>query len=63
MGYDRSGLSPIKNTLIVTGLGADKKPMLIPEAKSDVRIAQQVQEGVDRPKATVLRGRREGHGQ
>ncbi|CEJ13286.1 transcription termination/antitermination protein NusG [Phreatobacter sp. AB_2022a] len=43
----------IKNTPKVTGfLGADKKPMPIPEAEA-MRIAQQVQEGVDRPKATV----------
>ena len=43
----------IKNTPKVTGfLGADKKPMPIPEAEA-MRIAQQVQEGVDRPKATI----------
>jgi len=41
----------IKNTPKVTGfLGADKKP--IPEAEA-MRIAQQVQEGVDRPKTTI----------
>jgi transcriptional antiterminator NusG len=43
----------IKNTPKVTGfLGADKKPMPIPEAEA-MRIAQQVQEGVDRPKTTI----------
>ena len=43
----------IKNTQKVTGfLGADKKPMPIPEAEA-MRIAQQVQEGVDRPKTTI----------
>jgi transcription termination/antitermination protein NusG len=43
----------IKNTPKVTGfLGTDKKPMPIPEAEA-MRIAQQVQEGVDRPKTTV----------
>jgi transcriptional antiterminator NusG len=43
----------IKNTPKVTGfLGSDKKPMPIPEAEA-MRIAQQVQEGVDRPKATI----------
>ncbi len=43
----------IKNTPKVTGfLGTDKKPMPIPEAEA-MRIAQQVQEGVDRPKATI----------
>ena len=44
----------IKNTPKVTGfLGADKKPMPIPEAEA-MRIAQQVQEGVDRPKTTIM---------
>ncbi|MEI8145550.1 MAG: transcription termination/antitermination protein NusG [Alphaproteobacteria bacterium] len=43
----------IKNTPKVTGfLGTDKKPMPIPEAEA-MRIAQQVQEGVERPKATI----------
>ena len=43
----------IKNTPKVTGfLGADNKPMPIPEREA-MRIAQQVQEGVDRPKATI----------
>lgn len=43
----------IKNTPKVTGfLGADKKPVPIPESEA-MRIAQQVQEGVDRPKATI----------
>ena len=44
----------IKNTPKVTGfLGADKKPMPIPEAEA-MRSAQQVQEGVDRPKTTIM---------
>ena len=44
----------IKNTPKVTGfLGADKsKPLPIPEAEA-LRIAQQVQEGVERPKTTI----------
>ena len=43
----------IKDTPKVTGfLGADQKPMPIPE-KEAMRIINQVQEGVDRPKPTV----------
>ncbi|OJY35509.1 MAG: transcription termination/antitermination protein NusG [Rhizobiales bacterium 65-9] len=43
----------IKNTPKVTGfLGADKKPMPIPEAEA-LRIKGQVQEGVDRPKPSI----------
>ncbi len=43
----------IKNTPKVTGfLGADNKPMPISEAEA-MRIKGQVQEGVERPKATV----------
>ncbi len=44
----------IKNTPKVTGfLGQDNKPMPIPEAEA-MRIAQQVQEGVDRPTTSVV---------
>lgn len=43
----------IKNTPKVTGfLGADNKPMPIPEAEA-LRIMNQVKDGVDRPKATI----------
>ena len=43
----------IKNTPKVTGfLGADNKPMPISEAEA-MRILHQVQEGVERPKASV----------
>ena len=43
----------IKNTPKVTGfLGADNKPTPIPEAEA-MRIAQQVQEGIERPKPSV----------
>jgi transcription termination/antitermination protein NusG len=43
----------IKNTPKVTGfLGADKKPMPIPDAEAD-RIKGQVADGVDRPKASI----------
>lgn len=43
----------IKDTPKVTGfLGADQKPMPIPE-KEAMRILHQVQEGVDRPKPSV----------
>ena len=43
----------IKNTPKVTGfLGADKKPVPISEAEA-LRILQQVQEGVERPKPSV----------
>ena len=43
----------IKNTPKVTGfLGADNKPMPITEAEA-MRILHQVQEGVERPKASV----------
>lgn len=43
----------IKNTPKVTGfLGTDNKPMPISEAEAG-RILHQVQEGIDRPKATV----------
>lgn len=43
----------IKDTPKVTGfLGADQKPMPIPE-KEAMRIINQVQEGVDRPKPSV----------
>jgi transcription termination/antitermination protein NusG len=43
----------IKNTPKVTGfLGNDNKPMPITEAEAS-RILHQVQEGIDRPKATV----------
>ena len=43
----------IKNTPKVTGfLGADKKPMPIPDAEAE-RIKGQVADGVDRPKASI----------
>ncbi len=43
----------IKNTPKVTGfLGADNKPMPIPESEA-MRILHQVQEGIDRPKPSV----------
>jgi transcriptional antiterminator NusG len=43
----------IKNTPKVTGfLGADQKPMPIPDREAE-RIINQVQEGIERPKATV----------
>lgn len=43
----------IKNTPKVTGfLGADNKPMPIPEAEA-LRIMSQVTDGVERPKATI----------
>jgi len=43
----------IKNTPKVTGfLGADKKPMPIPDSEAD-RIKGQVKEGVERPKASI----------
>ena len=43
----------IKNTPKVTGfLGTDNKPMPISESEAN-RILHQVQEGIDRPKATV----------
>ncbi len=43
----------IKNTPKVTGfLGADKKPMPIPESEA-ARIKGQVAEGVERPKASI----------
>ncbi|MGQ4272678.1 transcription termination/antitermination protein NusG [Terrihabitans sp. B22-R8] len=43
----------IKNTPKVTGfLGADNKPTPIPESEA-MRIAQQVQEGIDRPKPSI----------
>ena len=43
----------VKNTPKVTGfLGSDQKPMPIPE-KEALRIINQVQEGVDRPKPSV----------
>ena len=43
----------IKNTPKVTGfLGADKKPMPIPDAEAD-RIKGQVADGVERPKASI----------
>ncbi|BBF93112.1 transcription termination/antitermination protein NusG [Blastochloris tepida] len=43
----------IKNTPKVTGfLGADKKPIPISEAEAN-RILHQMQEGVERPKATI----------
>jgi len=43
----------IKNTSKVTGfLGADNKPLPISEAEA-MRILQQVQDGVDKPKLTV----------
>ena len=43
----------IKNTPKVTGfLGADKKPMPIPDAEAE-RIKGQVADGVERPKASV----------
>ncbi len=44
----------IKNTPKVTGfLGADKKPMPIPDAEAE-RIKGQVAEGVERPKSSVV---------
>jgi transcription termination/antitermination protein NusG len=43
----------IKNTPKVTGfLGADNKPLAISDAEA-VRIIQQVQEGIERPKPSV----------
>lgn len=43
----------IKNTPKVTGfLGADNKPMPIPESEA-MRILNQVKEGVERPKPTI----------
>lgn len=43
----------IKNTPKVTGfLGADNKPMPIPESEA-MRILHQVQEGIERPKPSV----------
>jgi transcriptional antiterminator NusG len=43
----------IKNTAKVTGfLGADKKPMPIPDIEAE-RIKGQVADGVDRPKASI----------
>ncbi len=43
----------IKNTPKVTGfLGADNKPMPIPESEA-MRILHQVQEGIDRPKPSI----------
>ncbi len=43
----------IKNTPKVTGfLGADKKPMPIPDAEAE-RIKGQVAEGVERPKSSI----------
>ncbi len=43
----------IKNTPKVTGfLGSDNKPMPIPESEA-LRILQQVQEGVERPKPSI----------
>jgi transcriptional antiterminator NusG len=43
----------IKNTPKVTGfLGADNKPMPIPESEA-MHILQQVQEGIERPKPSV----------
>jgi len=43
----------IKNTPKVTGfLGSDNKPMPIPEVEA-MRILQQVQEGVERPKPSI----------
>src|ERR1700755_2714441 len=43
----------IKNTPKVTGfLGADNKPLAISDAE-EVRIIQQVQEGIERPKPSV----------
>ena len=43
----------IKNTPKVTGfLGADKKPMAIPDVEAE-RIKGQVQDGVERPKASI----------
>jgi transcription termination/antitermination protein NusG len=43
----------IKNTPKVTGfLGADNKPMPIPEAEA-LRIMSQVKDGVERPKPTI----------
>ncbi len=43
----------IKNTPKVTGfLGADKKPVAISESEA-LRILQQVQEGVERPKPSI----------
>jgi transcriptional antiterminator NusG len=43
----------IKNTPKVTGFLGDKKPMPISEAEAS-RILQQVQEGVERPKPSVM---------
>jgi transcriptional antiterminator NusG len=43
----------IKNTPKVTGfLGSDNKPMPISDAEA-ARILQQVQEGIERPKASI----------
>ena len=44
----------IRNTPKVTGfLGADNKPMAIPEAEA-MRIMNQVKDGVERPKPTIM---------
>ena len=48
-----AGFVLIKNTPKVTGfLGADNKPMPIPEAEA-MRILNQVKDGVERPKPTI----------
>ena len=53
MDLTDEGYHLIKNTPKVTGfLGTDNKPMPISEAEAS-RILHQVQEGIDRPKATV----------
>src|SRR6476659_5103473 len=53
MGMTDEAYHLIKNTPKVTGfLGADNKPMPISEAEAQ-RILHQVQEGVERPKASV----------
>ncbi|MFM7083436.1 MAG: transcription termination/antitermination protein NusG [Hyphomicrobium sp.] len=49
-----SALVLIKNTPKVTGfLGADNKPFPIPEEEA-MRILNQVREGVERPKASII---------
>ncbi len=53
MDMTDQAISLIKNTPKVTGfLGADNKPVAISESEA-MRILQQVQDGVDRPKQTI----------
>ncbi len=53
MDMTNEGYHLIKNTPKVTGfLGADNKPMPIPDAEAN-RILNQVKEGVERPKSSI----------